>query len=195
MALSNLHSLTAALPSLRLEDRTAPQVACEGQIHFVQTAEDVKSMVHRLFSVASGSQALYMDSEGVNLSRHGTISLLQVWDPLQKAAFLLDVYTLGSQAFTEKDSDGKTLKALLECAEIKKCWFDARNDADALYALFNVRLAGVVDIQLMEVASRVGPRHVLCSLAACIKQEQPLLGAALRLWQETKDQVASMFDP
>lgn len=77
----------------------------------------------------------------------------------------------------------------------KKHLFDARDDSDALYALFDVRLAGVVDIQLLELASRRGAKHIVCGLAACIEQEQALPWLALSQWQSTRKEVVKMFDP
>jgi exonuclease 3'-5' domain-containing protein 1 len=95
------------------------------------------------------------------------------------------------QAFNASSSEGKTLKNVLESKIIKKHLFDARNDSDVLYSLFGVRLAGVVDIQLLELASRRGAKHI----AACIEQEQALPSLALSQWQSTKKEVVKMFDP
>ena len=115
--------------------------------------------------------------------------------PQCKQAFVVDVHTLGTQVFDVPNRQGKTLRSILESDRIKKYFFDVRNDADASYALFNVRLAGVKDIQLMELASRRSPKHMLCGLAACTEQEKALAGPALQKWQSTKTEVVKMFDP
>lgn len=56
-------------------------------------------------------------------------------------------------------------------------------------------MAGVVDIQLLEIASRRAAKHIVCGLAACIEQEQALPSLALSQWQSTKKEVVKMFDP
>ncbi len=48
-----------------------------------------------------------------------------------------------------------SLKAVLECEDITKLMWDARSDNNALLHLFGVRLAGVVDLQLLDVAWRL----------------------------------------
>ncbi|KAK4896328.1 hypothetical protein LTR27_005851 [Elasticomyces elasticus] len=88
------------------------------------------------------------------------------------------------------NSEGKTLRTILGSERIKKYFFDVRNDADAL-----VRLAGVVDVQLLELASRRGPKHVVCGLAACLEHEHALPSSNLHVWQTTKTEVVKMFDP
>lgn len=47
-----------------------------------------------------------------------------------------------------------SLKSILESSMTPKVFFDVRTDSDALYGQFGIRLAGIIDLQLMEVASR-----------------------------------------
>jgi len=61
---------------------------------------------------------------------------------------LFDVLVLGKPAFTTASNNGNTLKSILEDLDIPKCAWDVRNDADALWALYHVGLAGVTNIQL-----------------------------------------------
>jgi len=44
---------------------------------------------------------------------------------------------------------GGGLKELLECRGLQKAMYDVRNDADALYAQFGVRVVGAVDVQIL----------------------------------------------
>jgi exonuclease 3'-5' domain-containing protein 1 len=92
------------------------------------------------------SSTLYLDLEGNCLSRHGTISLIAVLIYPQRVVRLIDVFVLGKPAFTMASNNGKTLKSILEDPDIPKCAWDVRNDADALWALYHVGLAGVTDI-------------------------------------------------
>jgi hypothetical protein len=103
------------------------------------------------------SSTLYLDLEGNCLSRHGTISLIAVLIYPQGVVRLIDV-------FTKASNNGKTLKSILEDPDIPKCAWDVRNDADALWALYHVGLAGVTDIQLLENASRAGDKTYIRGL-------------------------------
>jgi exonuclease 3'-5' domain-containing protein 1 len=164
-------------------------------VTMVDTPAAIRSLVDILAPLEQSLGSIYLDLEGINLSRYGSVSLLQIFVPSYQQPFIVDVHTLGVQAFNASSSEGKTMKDVLESKIIKKHLFDARNDSDALYALFGVRLAGVVDIQLLELASRRGAKHIVCGLAACIEQEQALPSLALSQWQSTKKEVVKMFDP
>jgi exonuclease 3'-5' domain-containing protein 1 len=96
----------------------------------------------------------YLDLEGVNLSRHGTISILQIHISPLHQTYLIDTHTLASTAFTTPSATTNlTLKHILESATTPKVLFDVRHDSVALFALFHIRLAGVTDLQLMELGS------------------------------------------
>lgn len=97
---------------------------------------------------------LYVDLEGDNVCRHGTVSLITILIHQLQEIHIIDVLTLGYAAFTTVSDSGETLKAILEDPSITKCFWDVRNDADALWALYEVDLVGVMDIQLLENASR-----------------------------------------
>lgn len=59
-------------------------------------------------------------------------------------------------AFLTKSTDGRmTLKSLLGCPDIPKIFFDVRMDSDALYGQYGITLAGIIDLQLMELALRM----------------------------------------
>jgi exonuclease 3'-5' domain-containing protein 1 len=161
----------------------------------VDTPAAVESLVDTLAHLQKSFGSIYLDLEGINLSRHGSISLIQILAPSCEQAFIVDIHILGMTAFDTIGSEGKSLKDALESRTIKKYLFDVRNDSDALYALFGVRLEGVVDVQLLELASRKGMKHALCGLAKCIEQEQALPSQALLQWQNTKKDVTKKFDP
>ena len=161
----------------------------------VDTSDTLTHLVDTLASLENGSDSVYMDLEGVRLSRYGTISLIQILVPSCKQAFIVDVHTLGKTAFDTLGSKEKSLRDTLESSGIKKYLFDVRNDSDALYGLFGVQLANVVDIQLLELASREGDKRGACGLARCTDQEQVLPLRASEQWQITKKEVVKMFDP
>ena len=70
---------------------------------------------------------------------------------------LIVVLVPGKQAFTTTSNNGKTLESILKYAGIPKCTWDVRKDADTLWALYQVGLAGVTDIKLGN-ASRAGDK-------------------------------------
>lgn len=98
----------------------------------VDTPATVKSLVDTLAHLQKSFGSIYMDLEGINLSRHGSISLIQILAPSCEQAFIVDIHTLGMTAFDTTGSEGKSLKDALESKAIKKYLFDVRNDSDAL---------------------------------------------------------------
>lgn len=113
---------------------------------------------------------LYVDLEGINLCRHGSISIIQIYQCEQDHVYLIDVHRLGASAFTITSNDGSTtLKSVLENRSIAKAFFDVRNDSDALYTHSKVYLQGVVDIQLMELRTRTHSKKLLNGLARCLE--------------------------
>jgi exonuclease 3'-5' domain-containing protein 1 len=101
------------------------------------------------------TKTLYLDLEGVKLSRNGTLSLLTLLihgSPEPRPIFLIDVHALGSSAFTTAPIKTPlarkvlSLKEILESRSTTKVFFDVRNDADALYSHLSVKLRGAVDV-------------------------------------------------
>ena len=71
---------------------------------------------------------------------------------------------------------------------IPKVLFYLRNDSDALYSHFQVRLSGVIDVQLMELATRPrqAPRTRVNGLARCIRDSEVLAGTNKAMWEFVK---------
>ncbi|KAM7201160.1 Ribonuclease H-like domain containing protein [Rhypophila sp. PSN 637] len=160
---------------------------------------------------------LYIDLEGQNLSREGTLSLMTVFVLPLNVTYLIDIYTLGSLAFTtsaaapnddgskvttadqENASNGEdtspmTLKSLLEDPTVPKYFWDVRNDADALWSHHKVRLAGVIDVQLFENASWRRDKTYLKGLDRCIEKDLNLEPTARQAFAVTKWEVRDMMD-
>lgn len=115
--------------------------------------------------------SLYFDIEGQNLGRHGTMSILSLFLSPDETAYLIDVHTLQADTFTTANEKGTSLKTVLESPTVPKAFFDIRNDSDALFSLFGIKVAGIHDIQLMELARRTGPRRRVSGLARCIETD------------------------
>jgi len=143
---------------------------------------------------------MYIDLEGVDLCREGSLSILTILIdtgiPTGRVC-LVDVHMLGAQAFSTTGVKRKTLKDVLQDEKIPKVFFDVRNDSDALFAHFGVALQGVEDVQLMESATRgtTGSRKFLSSLAKCVEKNVllSLRGSDLASWKLAKEKGERMF--
>ncbi|KAF2497286.1 hypothetical protein BU16DRAFT_526305 [Lophium mytilinum] len=166
----------------------------------IDSTAGVSNLVDQLLTLPTSPPSLYIDLEGVNLCREGTISLVTLLVQATRApnrVFLIDVQSLGSLAFSTPGKDGMTLKGILESPDIPKVFFDVRNDSDALYAQFNVSLQGIEDVQLMENASRsFGSRKFLSGLAKCIELDSHGLEPQVRQsWRLAKEKGERLFKP
>lgn len=139
------------------------------------------------------SSILYLDLEGQNLCRHGTISLMTILLHPQSVVKLIDVLSLRESAFTTTSTDGKSLKSIFEDPNTTKCFWDVRNDADALWGLYNVGLTGVIDIQLLENASRSADKTYLCGLERAVRQNLGLGNAELGRFTMCKREIKHLM--
>ena len=119
-----------------IESRWLDYMLVENEESLVTSIEIIKEAVRQ-------DPLIAFDCEGESLSRKGNLCLMSV--ATRTKAYLIDVKVLKTMPFE------KGLRHLLEDANIKKLMFDCRADSDALYHQFNVKLDGVLDIQLLEV--------------------------------------------
>lgn len=145
---------------------------------------------------------MYIDLEGVHLCREGSLSILTLMIDTgipTKSVYLFDVHLLGAKAFNTAGVKCKTLKDILEDDEIPKVFFDVRNDSDALFAHFGVRLQGVEDVQLVESAKRktTASRKYLSGLAKCIVENVIMWprGTDRASWKLAKEKGKRLFKP
>jgi exonuclease 3'-5' domain-containing protein 1 len=90
------------------------------------------------------------------------------------------------------------LKKILESLDIQKVFFDVRNDADALYAHFGIRVHSVMDLQLMENASRPTNKRgkrLLHGLAKCVEDVSSLSEDEKKAWAIAKEKGQRLFSP
>jgi exonuclease 3'-5' domain-containing protein 1 len=175
---------------------------------WISTTEQVDGLVKSLEGLPNDPPTLYIDLEGVNLGRHGTVSILQMYVLPHDRTYLIDVHTLRERAFTPEGTEEEwefearttTLKTILESTTIKKVIFDVRHDSDALYAHFGIKLAGIEDLQLMQLATRGGERTHVKGLAHCIRWNIPYTEwkdgqDSIDKWLETKEKGRKLFAP
>lgn len=118
-------------------------------LHYVSTSDEAISAVAEL----AKESVLSVDCEGVALSRTGQLCLIQVSTAVHPTTrlfhvYLFDIVALGDLTFTTG------LGLLLTSPTPTKLFYDVRRDSEALYHQYGIMLAGVCDIQLMEIARR-----------------------------------------
>lgn len=161
----------------------------------VDTRTAVADFINAIADLPTSPPSLYVDLEGVYLSRHGSISILQVHVSPNNRTYLIDIHTLGDNAFSTAGSTGETLKGILESDSIPKVFFDVRNDSDALFSHFRISLAGVHDIQLMELATRTFSKRHLSGLSKCIERDISLTVSEKEVWKRAKEKGLDLFAP
>jgi exonuclease 3'-5' domain-containing protein 1 len=161
----------------------------------IDTPATMAKLVDDLEGLPIDPPSLYIDLEGENLSREGTISILQLYLRPKKATYLIDIFKLREQAFTTLSGNGRTFRQILEDARVPKVIFDVRNDSDALHTHYGVQLAGIQDLQLMELATRNFSRRHVNGLARCIERDASLSFEENRKWKTCKDKGVHLFAP
>lgn len=182
-----LETLTQSFRSSTLEKKDC--------ITIVDTDSSIVELLESLTDLPAEPPSLYVDLEGVNLSRYGTISILQIFVFPTDRTFLVDIHTLRDKAFSHSTSNGTTLRSILESPSIPKVFFDVRHDSDALYSHYRIELSGVQDLQLMELAKRQSPREFVNGLAKCIEHDAPMTASQKASFQVCKENGKQLFAP
>ncbi|PGH16381.1 hypothetical protein AJ80_05231 [Polytolypa hystricis UAMH7299] len=115
-------------------------IPAQTAISVINSTDALQGLLDDLNNLPTNPPSLYLDLEGVNLSRHGSI-------------YLIGIHRLGATAFStasNKNSSGTatttSLKIILETSTIPKVIFDIRNDSDALFNLFGISVDGFKDL-------------------------------------------------
>lgn len=161
----------------------------------IDSCDSIASLIDSIVNLPTEPPSLYVDIEGVNLSRHGSVSILQIYVLPLKHTYLIDIVGLGKKAFDTAGNNGETLKTIFESELIPKAFFDIRNDSDALHGHFGIKFAGVEDIQLMELATRAFNRRCVNGLSRCIEKDVQMNGAEKIAWMRAKDKGKALFAP
>lgn len=153
---------------------------------------------------------LYLHLEGPDLSRNGSISLLTLlvhWNaaPDLDRVYIFDIHTLREAAFTTSVKSTQysayisdTLKGILESKPLEKVVFEIGNANYALDFHFKVCLQRVIDLQLMDHASRSlelsGAQKALGDLSECVKRSSMSVQEK-ESWAGTEEKGAKVFLP
>lgn len=112
----------------------------------VDTIPALASLLYSLRDLPTDPPSLFFDIEGVNLGRHGSISLVSLYVAPQSTTHIIDVQILGAKAFQSVDTNNNSLKDILESADIPKVFFDIRNDSDAFFSHYQISIDGIKDL-------------------------------------------------
>ncbi|KAM3539896.1 hypothetical protein ARSEF1564_007202 [Beauveria bassiana] len=123
----------------------------------IDTDAALSSVVEALLRLPTYPPSIYIDLEGEKLSRHGTISIMQVYVLPSKRTYLIDIHILREKAFKV--------------------------------------LAGIQDLQLMELATRRTGRTYVNGLAKCIERDGALSSTEMLRWKNCKERGVRLFAP
>ena len=155
-------------------------------------------MPPKLFDFPWPTPELYVDAEGISLSRSGELSILIVHVETMSFShtYLLHVYILRHRTFNTTSSDGlHSLSSIFQDNRIAKVLFDCRMDSDALFGQYGILLRGVIDLQLMCLASKGGGRKYLPGLEACLLNDLDISSEERALVSEAKSRGKLLWRP
>jgi len=126
----------------------------------VDTAAKAGCLVDELMALPIPYRKMYMDFEGINLSRNGSVCIGQLSTPGTACVHLLDFVMLPN-VLEIKGSADRSLRNLMEDEAWVKFIFDPRNDVDCLYhTCGGVFPKNVICLQLCDVAKdRMDKKH------------------------------------
>ena len=142
-------ALDALVSGLTIDDAAeVPPTQPDGYV-LVETTEACSALSARIVSTPT---SIALDIEGVDLCREGEVCIIQVHVANEQITYLIDITTMGSAAFTEGGL-GDVITG-----ETTKVMFDCRSDADALFHKYGLRLANVIDVQVLYCRHRYRKR-------------------------------------
>jgi ribonuclease D len=151
----------------------------------VDTPEAAQSACDMLLT----QRVLAFDMEGARLGRHGQISLLQLATPRQ--VFIFDFL---------KPFVVTAVRPLLQSTAIIKLCYDCRCDAEALYFLHDIMLAGACDLQIAYTLMFQAPldrylKGFHKALSTVVPADSPVLAAKQRMKAECNFHAAMLERP
>ena len=151
--------------------------------------------LQEFLSAITPSSTLFVSVKGTNLGRYGAIAIITILIYPQNTTYIIDMLALaqGLPVLFSDDEDDKTptLKSILEDSALPNVFWDLRNDADALWALHNIKLSGVFNLQLMEVMSGADwqKRDSVRGLHYCISCDYPMGNDEMGSWLDNNSTV------
>ncbi|QPC78002.1 hypothetical protein HYE68_008754 [Fusarium pseudograminearum] len=139
-------------------------------IIYIEYKSQIKRLVRDLIDLPADSPSIYLDASGIG---NNILDDLQLFILPTNTLYLVDLIRLGDAAFSTVGNGEKSLRLVLESKSIPKAGFDIRDLSRLLFRQYNISLAGIYDIQLMELASRKEGQSMkfLAGLAKCIDRD------------------------
>ncbi|KAK2855726.1 hypothetical protein FQN49_004902 [Arthroderma sp. PD_2] len=167
----------------------------QDNITIIDSTESLLSLIDSLVELPITPPSLYIDLEGIQLGRHGSISIVSLYVLPTKKVYLIDIYRLGDIAFSTINAASTSLKTILESPTIPKVIFDVRSASDALFSHYGLSVDGIHDLQLMELAVRSGSKKFVAGLAKCVRFHTVASVASKEEWQSKKAAGKRSFSP
>lgn len=152
---------------------------------------DTEETLQEFISIVDGAKdyevEIFLDAEGGDgHGRNSNMNFVEVNFASTDQSCLLDVKKLGSKIFDMPSltSKGRTFGQILADEKTPIVWFDVRADSDSIFGHFKVHVEAVIDLQLMEAATRTSSRQRLQTLDRCIENfpESTLPYPGFRAW-------------
>ncbi|KAG5753710.1 hypothetical protein H9Q70_003651 [Fusarium xylarioides] len=148
------------------EPDVIPTYESEPRIIWIDDRETLYNLLDDLTDIPKFKPRLFITLERNHIRHETRISIMQIYNAVSHRVYLIDVYWLSATTFWRVNSRMTTLKGVLESEDIIKVFFDVKKNSDALYSEFKINLAGVHDLQLMELLASGSP-HRLSDIDAC----------------------------
>lgn len=153
-------------------------------------------------NLGPGGHPLYLDFEGIDLSRNGKICLGQIYYPGAKAVYLVDFCALppGFHLLEAPPLPGSgrfpmSYKRLLEWDRIAKVIFDPRNDIDALWNHLGILPRNVLCLQLVEAVYRSSVQNLPVRFVSGLRKVMETHLGHVQGLQAIKHMGLSLFAP
>lgn len=131
-----------------------------------------------------------------NLGPQGANSLITLAPAHLQLIFLVDLVVLGKAAFSHHKAKSPSLRAILQSPLIKKLAFDVRNLSAALWHCYKVNVLNVLDVQLLELATRdQGDRLYVAGVNGAIEASKILPSELEKSFKESRNQFVSVYVP
>ncbi|SCO88733.1 uncharacterized protein FRV6_12860 [Fusarium oxysporum] len=166
----------------REEPDMIPIYEDEPRIIWVGDRETLYDLLDDLDDIPKFKPRLFITLEGNYIGHDTRISIMQIYNAVSHRVYLIDVYWLGATTFWAVNRLKNFLKGILESEDIIKVFFDVKKYSEALYSQYKIKLAGVHDLQFMELATSENP-YRLSDLDGCFSRDAPRLsGNGWLLW-------------
>ncbi|KAJ5288799.1 hypothetical protein N7478_001829 [Penicillium angulare] len=159
-------------------------------------AIDTESALRPLITeVIRDRPLLYLHIVGPELGDRHLISIMTLYIPSKNVVYLLDIEEMRHVAFTTTNADGKSLKYILELPSLRKVIFDIRHGSDSLFYLYQIRVKGIRDVQLMETVLRWGRQDTLGILSVAMQRNSTFPEALVKKWCDLNSKSSYVFNP